>query len=75
MSLEEESSWILGQLASNINPLFSEANSCRLVDTAKRGDIINFLELHHKMKYDVRIIWFYLHFWVTQQLRFPFRFS
>jgi len=56
MSLEEESSWILGQLASNINPLFSEVNSCRLVDTAKREDIISFLELHHKMKYDVRII-------------------
>ncbi|XP_047166736.1 transcription elongation factor SPT6-like [Vigna umbellata] len=59
MSLEEESSWILGQLASNINPLFSEANSCRLVDTAKRGDIISFLELHHKMKYDIPFIAMY----------------
>lgn len=56
MSLEEECSWILGQLASNINSLFSLANSCRLADTAKREDIISFLELHHRMKYDVRII-------------------
>lgn len=56
MSIEEESFWILSQLASNINPLFSEAESCRLVETVKREDIVQFLELHHREKYDVRIV-------------------
>lgn len=55
MSIEEESSWILRQLASNINPLFSEAKSCGLVDTINGEDIVRFLELHHIKKYDVRI--------------------
>ncbi|KAG5047637.1 hypothetical protein JHK86_017043 [Glycine max] len=59
MSIEEESSWILCQLASNINPLFNEAKSCRLVNTAKREDIISFLELHHTMKYDIPFIAMY----------------
>ncbi|TKY49791.1 Transcription elongation factor SPT6 [Spatholobus suberectus] len=59
MSIEEESSWILSQLASNINPLFSEAKSCRLVNTAKREHIISFLELHHKRKYDIPFIAMY----------------
>ncbi|KAG5034846.1 hypothetical protein JHK87_009756 [Glycine soja] len=59
MSIEEESSWILCQLASNINPLFNEAKSCRLVDTAKREDIISFLELRHTMKYDIPFIAMY----------------
>jgi len=55
MSIEEESSWMLRQLVSNINPLFSEAKSCGLVDTVNREDIVRFLELHHIKKYDVRI--------------------
>ncbi|KAL2337306.1 hypothetical protein Fmac_011752 [Flemingia macrophylla] len=59
MSIDEESSWILSQLASNINPLFSEANSCRLVSTAKREHVINFLELHHTGKYDIPFIAMY----------------
>ncbi|KAJ1428324.1 YqgF/RNase H-like domain superfamily [Sesbania bispinosa] len=59
MSIEEESSWILGQLASNMNPSFSEAKSCRLVDTVKREDIVRFLELHHTKKYDIPFIAMY----------------
>ena len=74
MSIEEESSWILCQLASNINPLFNEAKSCRLVNTAKREDIISFLELHHTMKYDVSIYIFKLLYWVIQRLIFLFSF-
>jgi transcription elongation factor SPT6 len=54
MSIEEESSWILRQLVSNINPLFSEAKSCKLLDSVNREDIVRFLELHHIKKYDVR---------------------
>lgn len=55
-SIEEESSWILRQLESNINQLFSEAKSCGLVDVIKSEDIVRFLELNHIKKYDVRII-------------------
>ncbi|XP_061357289.1 transcription elongation factor SPT6 homolog [Gastrolobium bilobum] len=59
MSIEEESSWILSQLASNINPTFNEAKSCPQVDTVKREDIVRFLELHHTEKYDIPFIAMY----------------
>ncbi|KAK7322540.1 hypothetical protein VNO77_25925 [Canavalia gladiata] len=59
MSIEEESSWILSQLTSNINPLFNEAKSYRPADTVKREDIISFLELHHTKKYDIPFIAMY----------------
>ncbi|KAL5078321.1 hypothetical protein RYX36_017305 [Vicia faba] len=59
MSIEEESSWILRQLASNINPLFSEAKSCGLGDSVNRDDIVRFLELYHIKKYDIPYIAMY----------------
>ncbi|XP_050882451.1 transcription elongation factor SPT6 homolog isoform X9 [Lathyrus oleraceus] len=59
MSIEEESSWILRQLESNINPFFSEAKSCGLGDSVNREDIVRFLELYHIKKYDIPFIAMY----------------
>ena len=69
MSIEEETSWILSQLATNIYPLFSakqgEDKSYRPFDAIKREDILRFLELYHVKKYDVSISMIYHTFWVN----------
>ncbi|KAJ7982427.1 Transcription elongation factor SPT6-like protein [Quillaja saponaria] len=65
MSLEEESSWILSQLAENLYPLFSEKidkedpNFLRPLNRINKEDIVRFLELHRLKKYDIPFISMY----------------
>ncbi|GLT74544.1 hypothetical protein SLA2020_463320 [Shorea laevis] len=66
MSINEESDWILSQLAKNVYPLFCTRRTWEGVDEGfdplskiKKADIMRFLELHHIEKYDIPFIAMY----------------
>ncbi|GLT93409.1 hypothetical protein SLE2022_112030 [Rubroshorea leprosula] len=66
MSINEESDWILSQLAKNVYPLFCTRRTWEGVDEGfdplgkiKKADIMRFLELHHVEKYDIPFIAMY----------------